>query len=172
MKALRILARVVALIGVASIGHARLDFTEGQMIPSTLKNDYTISGANTFSGANAVTGSVLFDGDALKITPASAQTIAEGDTITANACGTVKIITAAGAVTTNTTHSITNPATAPAGCCMAIYNTGGTNTITLDTNTTLVVGAAANLALASKDIALFCNDGTNWIQVSAVLTIN
>jgi len=165
MKMLKILM-ALALVAVAVPANATLDFTEGQMIPSTLKNDYT------FSGANAVTGSMLFDGDALKITPATSQTIAEGDVIAANACGTIKIITAGGAVTTNTTHSITNPASAPAGCCMAIYNTGGTHTITLDTNTTLVVGAASNLALASKDLAIFCNDGTNWIQVTAVLTIN
>ena len=54
---------------------------------------------------------------------------------------------------------------------MTIYNSGA-QTITIDTNTTLVVGAAANLAVTALDTVRFCNNGTNWFQASAILSIN
>ena len=104
-------------------------------------------------------------------TPASAQTIGAGGIIAADSCGGLKIVTAAGAVATDTTHSITAPAAANAGCCMDIYNSGA-ETITIDTNTTVIVGGAANLALTQLDVVRFCSDGTNWVQAAALLSLN
>lgn len=99
----------------------------------------------------------------------TAQTIAAGNTITADACGGVKRITAAGVVTTSTTDTFTAPAAANAGCAMTVCNVGA-NAITLDANTNfrtsgtdgatpggdVVVGEFACVPVAS--------DGTRWLQ--------
>lgn len=105
-------------------------------------------------------------------TPASVQTIAGGDTIAADSCGGLKLVTAGGAVTTSTTNTFTAPAAANAGCCMDVVNTGATNTITLDNNTNFISAGGADVSLTAKDIVRVCSDGTNWYQVSAVLSLN
>lgn len=91
--------------------------------------------------------------------PPAAQTIAAGNTITADACGGVKIVTAGGAVTTDTTNTITAPAAANAGCCMNIVNTGATNTITLDQNANN--NLAADTALGPCDTIMACSTGAS-----------
>ncbi len=103
--------------------------------------------------------------------PPLTQTIADGDTITANACGTVKNITAAGAVTTNTTDTFSTPSGSNKGCVMYVCNQG-TNTITLDSNTNFPGVAAGNVALTQDDCVVVAQTGSRWMQISAVLSNN
>ncbi len=102
------------------------------------------------------------------VTPPSAQTIAATNTITADACGGVKQITAAGAVTTNTTNTFTAPATANAGCCMDVINVGA-NAITLDNNANFVSAGAADVVLGAGDTVRVCSTGDSgkWYQIGA-----
>jgi hypothetical protein len=95
----------------------------------------------------------------------TAETIASGGTVTANACGGMKRITAAGAVTTSTTATFTAPATANKGCKMFVYNTGA-NAITLDTQTAYLGVAGANVVLAQNEGVCVINDGTIWYSCS------
>ena len=100
--------------------------------------------------------------------PPAAETIGVAATITANACGTVKLITSVLGVTTDTTNTFTAPATANAGCCMDVVN-DGVNSITLDANTNFKT-AGGNLVLAGQgDTVRVCSTGTYWFQVSAVV---
>lgn len=61
----------------------------------------------------------------------TSQTIAATNTIAANACGSVKSITSAGAVTTSTTDTFTAPSadatTGNQGCIMTVVNVGANN---------------------------------------------
>lgn len=110
----------------------------------------------------------LYESTGLLVTPPAAQTIEAGNTIAANACGTIKIITSAGDVTTNTTNTFTEPAATNAGCCMDVINTGA-NTITLDANTNFVSAGAANVALGAGDTVRVCSTGASgkWYQIGA-----
>jgi hypothetical protein len=103
-------------------------------------------------------------------TPPGTQTIAAGNTITANACGGVKNITAGGAVTTDTTNTFTAPGATNAGCVMSVCNTGATNTITLDQNALFKTTGGANVALAANTCVVVTSDGSVWRQISAALT--
>ena len=95
------------------------------------------------------------------VTPPATQTIAGGSTITADACGGLKRLTATGAVTTSTTSTFTAPGTAPSGCLMTVCNVGA-NTITLDTNAEFKSLGAADIALGPDDCTQVGNDGTVW----------
>lgn len=110
----------------------------------------------------------LYESTGLLVTPPAAQTIEAGNTIAANACGTIKIITSAGDVTTSTTNTFTEPAATNAGCCMDVINTGA-NTITLDANTNFVSAGAANVALGAGDTVRVCSTGASgkWYQIGA-----
>lgn len=102
--------------------------------------------------------------------PPAAQTIAAGDTITADACGTVKSITAAGAVTTSTTNTFTAPAATNGGCQMQVCNTGSQN-ITLDNNANFKSAGAADVVMTGNDCVSVVSTGASgaWYQVSALL---
>jgi hypothetical protein len=89
------------------------------------------------------------------------QTIGSGGTITANACGGTKRITAASAVTTDTTNTIDAPATGNAGCTMDIINVGP-NTITLDSNTNFPTQNTVDVVLASSGTVRVTSTGTFW----------
>jgi hypothetical protein len=102
------------------------------------------------------------------IMPAT-QTIGAGGTIAADACGGVKRITAAGAVTTDTTNSITAATTVP-GCMMLVCNVGTTNTITIDQNALMMLQAGANVALLANSCLGVMSDGVVWRQSSAQQT--
>jgi phage-related minor tail protein len=103
----------------------------------------------------------------LSVIPA-AETIASEATITANACGGVKQITASGEVTTNTTNTFTAPAAANSGCCMDVINVGA-NAITLDNNTNFVSAGAGNVVLGAGDTVRVCSTGASgkWYQIGA-----
>ncbi len=102
------------------------------------------------------------------LTPPAAQTIAAGNTITADGCGTVKRVTAAGAVTTSTTDTFTTPSSSLAGCYMIIINTGANN-ITLDNNGNFVSAGALDVVVGANDAHAVICDGSKWYSVSALL---
>lgn len=99
-----------------------------------------------------------------------AQTIAAGNTIAADACGTYKYVTAASAVTTDTTDTFTAPAAGNAGCRMTVCNAGA-NTITLDTNAHFLTTTGLDLSLLpTVGCVLVHSDGTTWIQDTVAST--
>lgn len=103
------------------------------------------------------------------VTP-SAQTIAAGNTITANACGGIKRITASGSVTTDTTNTFTAPAASNAGCVMQVCNSGS-NGIALDINANFVgdttdIGGDGDIDLTADDCVLVGSDGSKWRQLA------
>ncbi len=102
------------------------------------------------------------------VSPPATETISAAATITANACGTIKRITASSSVTTNTTNTFTN-ASANQGCCMVVINVGTLNDITLDNNSNFASEGAANLRVrGGKDDSLrVCSDGTKWYQTTS-----
>lgn len=113
-------------------------------------------------------GSSFVFSDPVIVTPTAAQTIAAGNTITANACGSIKEITAAGAVTTDTTNTFTAPAAANDGCCMDVVNIGAEN-ITLDNNANFVSAGAADVVLGAGDTLRVCSTGASgkWYQIGS-----
>jgi hypothetical protein len=113
-------------------------------------------------------GLISMDGTFIPSLPAT-ETIVATATITANACGTIKRITAAGAVTTNTTNTITAPSSANAGCRMVINNVGA-NTITLDKNANILLVGGADVALLANSSITVYSDGSIWRQITAQLT--
>lgn len=96
------------------------------------------------------------------------QTIAATNTITADACGGIKSITATGAVTTSTTNTFTAPAAANANCVMHVQNVG-TNAITLDANSNFQTIGDANIVLGADEGVTVSSTGASgkWYQVNA-----
>jgi hypothetical protein len=126
----------------------------------------TVSLSSTTDVATISTGTIDVKVAELFTTPPAAQTIAEGDTIAADACGGMKQITAASGVTTGTTHTFTAPAAGNAGCCMFVVNVGVTNTITLDANGNFFSKSAGNVAVTANDAITVCSNGTAWYQIT------
>jgi hypothetical protein len=119
-----------------------------------------------------LTGTPLLNTDAagVRIVPPAVETVAAGAVITANACGGLKRVTAAGAVTTNTTNTFTVPSGANTGCIMTVCNVGA-NTITLDANLAFKPSGGADIALGADDCTSVVSDGTIW-RSSAPLVLN
>lgn len=113
-------------------------------------------------------GDITFASE-IRVTMPAEETIAAAGTITANACGTIKRVTAAGAVTTNTTNTFTAPATANAGCIMHVCNTGATNTITLDDNALFDAIDGANIALAAGACVTVGSTGSIWKSLTPLV---
>ena len=103
--------------------------------------------------------------------PPQTQTIAAGDTISDLACGSVKNITAAGAVTTSETDTFTAPSGANAGCILTVCNQGS-QTITLDSNDHFTGVSGGDVDLTELDCVVVAQTGTQWFQISAVLSNN
>ena len=100
--------------------------------------------------------------------PPATQVIASGDTIRDNACGTVKPISATGAVTTNTTNTITTPSAGNAGCLMLLCNVGA-QAITLDHNANFLTSDGNDLELAATLCVPVGRVGTVWRTVGAAV---
>ena len=96
----------------------------------------------------------------------TAQTIASGNTIASDSCGSVKLITSAGAVTTSTTNTFTATSAIYKGCCMRVINVGA-NAITLDNNANFFSNGAADVVLGAADTVEVCTDGSFWYQIGA-----
>lgn len=128
-----------------------------------------VSGASTLTGAlgaTTITASTSFRGPIPTV-----QTVGEGGTVSADACGGVKTITTNGAYTTDTTNSITAPAAAYAGCAMDIVYVGTEgNGLTLDANNNFKTYNGANVRLGQYDvIRIFCTGAAGtWYQVGTV----
>lgn len=103
----------------------------------------------------------------------AAQTIAGGNTITADSCGGYKRITSAGDVTTSTTDTFTAPASGNANCIMDVCNVGTFN-ITLDWNANTQLVGGANLVLATTCCIRVASSGASgvWKQTAAQLCSN
>lgn len=100
----------------------------------------------------------------------STQTIAAGGTITADSCGGIKKISAAGNVTTDTTNTFTAPAVGNHGCCMEVINIHTVSEITLDYNiATFLTSGAANIVMTPNDAVRVCSDGVIWRQVTGLM---
>lgn len=108
-----------------------------------------------------------FQDNFLRVPPA-AQTIAAGNTITDDACGGLKQITAAGAVTTSTTDTFTAPSAGNTGCCMDVCNVGAEN-ITLDNNANFKSIGGADIVMTANDCTRVCSNGTAWYSVGSLV---
>lgn len=102
-----------------------------------------------------------------KVQAPATQTIAATETVAADACGTIKKITADSAITTSTTDTFTAPADANDSCCMDVINVGATNNITLDANANF--NAAADVVLTPCDVIRVCSDGIDWYPIDALV---
>jgi hypothetical protein len=99
----------------------------------------------------------------------AAQTIGSGGTIAADACGGLKVVTAAGAVNTDTTNPFTAPAAGNQGCVMNVCNTGA-NTITIKHATLFLSTSGADVALAQNKCVPVGSTGASgvWYQLGAL----
>ena len=99
----------------------------------------------------------------------AAQTIAAGNTVTADACGGIKMLTSAGAVTTDTTNTFTAPAASNKGCCMdVILDNAASGNVTLDANASFNTLAGADVILTVCDVVRVCSNGSDWYQGTAL----
>ena len=130
----------------------------------TMENLFRVDASADAVGIDIAAPAAMFT-----VNPPAAQTISSGNTITANACGTLKLITAAGAVTTDTTNTFTAPAIANEGCIMWVINTGA-NTITLDANANFKTTGGLDVVLTADDVLPVASTGSGgvWYQLSAL----
>ena len=96
------------------------------------------------------------------------EVIAGGATITANACGGLKLIATdqGGNETTGTTNTFTAPSATPANCIMYVCNDGAADNIVLDDNA--LFSAGGNVTLTPEDCVLVANTGSIWYQLTAL----
>lgn len=137
---------------------------------------YNVGSPNVVNASAQVvathTGPVTLDkANDLRRKVIAAEAVAAAETIEADACGTVKRVTAAGAVTTNTTDTFTAPAAANDGCVMYVCNTSA-NAITLDDNANFfgagIAGATpGDTVLGADDCCIVASDGAAWRQLGA-----
>lgn len=115
-----------------------------------------VMGAGYVLGINAVYGPQI-----------STQTVAAGETVSADACGAIKRITSAGAVTTSTTDTFAQFITSGASCIMHVCNVGSNN-ITLDDNARFIAGG--DVVLTANDCVQVGAAGPAgpWYQLSAL----
>lgn len=165
------------LYGLLGSANAELRFGGGDPILNAATNLSFYTGATPMTTTGTLrmrineAGVVNINGTAgtapaFIVTPPGSQTIAEGNTVTADACGALKKITAAGAVVTSTTDTFTTPAAGNTGCCMDVANVGAQQ-ITLDYNANFISAGAANVVLGAGDTCRVCSDGTDWYQIGA-----
>jgi hypothetical protein len=140
--------------------------------------DGSMQGGATWSGSTTVTGlngegdlytkdDLEVGGSMIKALP-DTQTIAAGNTITADGCGGLKNISAATAVTTSTTNTFTAPGVANTGCLMIVCNVGAED-ITLDNNALFKSAGGSDVVATPDDCLTVNSDGSVWRQTSALL---
>jgi hypothetical protein len=153
-----LLALLLPACGYLAVALAQTVTTHTEIFD--FKSGLRVNGAGLADGGGAITG--------FRLTPPATETIAAGAIITANACGGLKRVSAAGAVTTSTVDTFTAPALTNTGCQMTLVNVGA-NTITLDKNAKFLTLTAADLVLAANTSVVIVSDGTAWRQVTAIL---
>lgn len=143
-------------------GAANVQLLIADSVETMLRANGLTVDANGSAAVSAITA------NGLVVNPPAAQTIAAGNIITADSCGGLKEITAAGAVTTDTTNTFTAPAAGNRGCCMSVINIGS-NAITLDNNALFVSAGAADVVLGAGDTVRVCSTGASgaWYQIGA-----
>ncbi len=132
----------------------------GGTIFGDLANDNVRIGGSGIVGAGPFT-----------VAPPSTEVVAAAAVITANACGSIKQISATANRTTDTTDTFTTPTAAYAGCCMDVVNVDTVDTITLDQNARFLTGPGTDLALGPNQAVRVCSDGTSWYQAASVSSI-
>lgn len=168
----------VNLYGSGFTGNGGADFANRIVLTSTggmtLVSDATTNTGGTSTillkpGGYGQTAIGTVNTNGFRITPPAAQTIAATNTITANACGGIKLITAAGAVTTSTTDTFTAPAAGNLGCIMNVCNTGANN-ITLDNNANFKSAGGADVVMTQDDCVSVGSTGAGgvWYQLTAL----
>lgn len=119
------------------------------------------SPTNTISSGDAYIQGILEVDEKIMQPAPAVQALAASFTITADACGGIKLVSATATVTSDTTNTFTAAATA-GSCQMLVINTG-TNEILLDANTEFPLpGSVASLRLASGGSVLVYSNGTTW----------
>lgn len=122
------------------------------------------------SNVDRATGSVSVSGNLTGPVPTTEVVVAAA-TITANACGGIKNISSASAVTTGTTNTFTAPSAANAGCIMQVCNVNASDAITLDDNALFNasgIGGATpgDTVLGALDCVSVGSTGTVWNQLA------
>jgi parallel beta-helix repeat protein len=97
-------------------------------------------------------------------------------TISADACGSIKLLNSTGAASTNATNTFTTPALGNDGCFMLVCNEDAVDTITLKDNANFVTAAGADIALTPDDCVAVASTGVGgavdaWRQVAPISTI-
>lgn len=155
-----LLAAAATNSGGATITRAMGLYLESQTVGSTNYQIYSVGTAfSHFAGP-------------IQVDNPATQTIAGGDTIAADACMSIKNISSASAVTTNTTNTFTAPAALNKGCFMMVCNVNAADAITLDKNANFLSTAGADVVLlANSCIGVFSTGGSGvWRQVTAIQT--
>jgi hypothetical protein len=127
----------------------------------------TVDSSKNLNITSTFGGTVLMP--ALKVNIPVTQTLAGGDTITANACTSFKRINSTSAITTNLVDTFTAPDTTNTGCIMHVCNTGSF-TITLDKNSHFFASGGANVTLTSLSCVIVGSSGAQWYQLAPVST--
>lgn len=96
----------------------------------------------------------------------TAQAITAGATVAADACGGVKRISSASALSTGTTNTFTAPGATNTGCVMNVCNANASDAITLDNNALFESSGAADVVLAAKECVAVGSDGSVWRQLA------
>ena len=158
------------LVGGRCLGTGGL-VTESASVPnifSSTENETSVHGLTDVN--DVIIGDKLEVQGQVWVNSPTAQTIAAGNTIAADACGSNKWITSSGAVATDTTNSFTAPTAVLGDCCMRVVNVGS-NAITIDENANNFLAGAADVVLGAGDSVSVCQywNGSAgfWYQIGA-----
>lgn len=132
-------------------------------------------GATTTIGTPPTSFTLFSEAGEVFHTVDGAEAITGGAVITADACGSIKLVTAASPVTTNTINTFTAPADKTVGddgnegCIMYVCNSGS-NTITLDENANFTGAGAVDVPLPADDCVQVGSTGAGgvWYQLAPV----
>ena len=132
----------------------------------TVGDDLVVTGLATVGETLVVTGNLTAD-EVLTNVPA-AQVVTAAATITADACGSVKLISSAAPVTTGTTNTFTAPAAGNEGCQMDVCNVNASDAVTLDNNALFQSEGGADVVLAGLECVRVVSTGASgvWIQTT------
>ena len=160
--------------GALSVIGGKLQVVSGGTLQVDTGSTATIGGATVTPAAAALTvavagSSIVQDATGWRPALQTTQTIANGGIIAADSCGGVKLVTAAGAVSTSSTNAFTAPAAGNTGCKMKVCNTGA-NTITIVRSTNTKTTTGAELALAQNGCVDYLSTGTFWLQTAVMTT--
>lgn len=119
---------------------------------------FNFTSAGSITSMNTLSNNIISQ-------PLGAETIGAGGTITANTCGGLKGISAAGPVTTDTTNTFTAPAAANDGCIIEVCNESA-NIITLDNNPNFIPTSGAPVPLSQNECITVGSNGVVWLELN------